>query len=667
VVTQGHPGYEGKLTPLLSSLIRIERTRGTLFAIEYVKGVRLALLHHLSGETQKKVKGVAVFHDGIPKVLGPLVKDIRQGYSPKYYCTLRNILTLLFSTRALSLGKNPDMSPITNPCKGNSLEFKRSIGKHVRSFWTELGFTSIEVSLPRALRWREFHFTTKSGPNGHALWTSMNDLWIIPETELSNLFILGGKRYEHKVRLLLGFKDYLIPMFAFKGEIRRKISWFPDKELKTRVVAIGDFWSQTALIPLHQYLFRQLRKIPQDCTFAQSSFKDKVKDWTEFYSIDLSNATDRFPIYLITLVLMGRFPKEYCRAWEQVMVGTPFVCKHDSTVKSYSVGNPMGFYSSWNSFALAHHYVMFFCCKELGISWKQAKYVMLGDDVLIGDRNLANKYKQVLTDLGVDFSPLKTHESTKLYEFAKRLVLNGVEITPFPISALKETQKRFYLLVTLFREEMERGWIPLKGIPEAIFSYYKIVKGFNSKYAAKFRDRSYTCEIIMKMMRGTIRADEAINSIIRRFGIQLEEQTLEDSDELFKGFLYEAFICSDPVYSENKESLGLLAEDLTMKITGIETEDFEQLFEIPSSIPILFLYGKICEKWQKLRQKADGLFTLTLSEWTITSVMTVPISDRIFVERQSHTVARASAIMGDKLVPALRSLERPAWTVTYPS
>jgi hypothetical protein len=349
------------------------------------------------------------------------------------------------------------------------------------------------------------------------------------------------------------------------------------------------------------------------------------------------------------------------------MVGTPFEYPFGSTVMSYQVGNPMGFYSSWNSFTLAHHYVMYYCCKELCIDYKQAKYVMLGDDVLIGDHRLAEKYKQVITDLGMDFSPLKTHESKTLFEFAKRLFYKGVEVTPFPVSALKESQKRFYLLVNLLCEEVERGWVPLKDIPEAIFCFYTNVKGFTTKFAAKLRDRSYTCELIMKMMRGTIPADVAINSIIRRFDLQLEDQTLEDSQELLKGFLYEAFICSDPVYSENKESLGCLAEDLTMKITGIETEDFDRLFEIPSSIPILFSYGKICESWQVLRKEADELFTRTLSDWTIVKTMTVPISDRVFVERQSHSVARASAIMGDKLVPALRQLSRPAWTVTWPS
>jgi len=42
----------------------------------------------------------------------------------------------------------------------------------------------------------------------------------------------------------------------------RKLSYFADKETKMRVIAVGDYYSQTALRPLHSYLFRALKKIP---------------------------------------------------------------------------------------------------------------------------------------------------------------------------------------------------------------------------------------------------------------------------------------------------------------------------------------------------------------------------------------------------------------------
>jgi hypothetical protein len=124
---------------------------------------------------------------------------------------------------------------------------------------------------------------------------------------------------------------------------------------------------------------------------------------------------------------------------------------------SYTVGNPMGFYSSWASFTLAHHFVMYRCCRELNIPYKEAKYVILGDDVLIGDHSLAKLYKEMITNLGVDFSPLKSHESPTLFEFAKRYFVDGCEISPFPVSSIKESAKRYYLLVNLLDELTRKG------------------------------------------------------------------------------------------------------------------------------------------------------------------------------------------------------------------
>jgi len=99
-----------------------------------------------------------------------------------------------------------------------------------------------------------------------------------------------------------------------KGNIYRKLTSFSDKEGKTRVIAILDYFSQSVLKPLHLYLFNFLKKIDQDCTFDQNSFKNKIKDWEIFYSVDLKAATDRFPISLISSVLEGRLPVSYVKA-----------------------------------------------------------------------------------------------------------------------------------------------------------------------------------------------------------------------------------------------------------------------------------------------------------------------------------------------------------------
>jgi len=203
--------------------------------------------------------------------------------------------------------------------------------------------------------------------------------------------------------------------------------------------------SQTVLRPLHSWSYQCLKKIPQDCTFNQGSFKTKIQGWPVYHSVDLSAFTDRFPIKFVSKVLNGVIRTDYIKAWEYIMVGLPF----DSEVGYilYSTGTPMGAYSSWATTSLAHHFVMYQACRDVSIHWKDAPYVMLGDDVMIGNDQLADAYRRRISNLGVEVASEKTFSSQFVGEFAKRLFYKGEEVTPFPISGLSEVASRCYLLV----------------------------------------------------------------------------------------------------------------------------------------------------------------------------------------------------------------------------
>jgi hypothetical protein len=102
-----------------------------------------------------------------------------------------------------------------------------------------------------------------------------------------------------------GFVDKRVELCTARPGRVRVLRGIPDKEGKTRIMAIGDFWSQAALYPIHQKLFGVLRKIPQDMTFNQNAFISRLqsegafKSGAVFHSIDLSSATDRWPFALM--------------------------------------------------------------------------------------------------------------------------------------------------------------------------------------------------------------------------------------------------------------------------------------------------------------------------------------------------------------------------------
>lgn len=206
------------------------------------------------------------------------------------------------------------------------------------------------------------------------------------------------------------------------------------------------------------------------------------------YSVDLSKATDRFPIKFLEFVLSGTFSKKFVRSWSFVMVGLSFSCKGREPVR-YQVGNPMGAYSSWAVFALAHHFVVYVACRQSGVSWSSAKYVLLGDDILIGDSRVAKKYLKLLNQLDVEVSKSKTYISSEICEFAKRLIYQGDEITPFPISSVSNHPWNIPLVVSALKGEERKGYLAFRGIPEAVRSLQAITRpSSGTKYLGEVRD-----------------------------------------------------------------------------------------------------------------------------------------------------------------------------------
>lgn len=122
----------------------------------------------------------------------------------------------------------------------------------------------------------------------------------------------------------------------------------------------------------------------------------------------------------------------------------------------YKVGQPMGCYSSWPTFALTHGLLIQYCYELIG-GGPDTPFVVLGDDVVIFDDRLAAKYKKFLKALDIPISLTKTFESKDFYEFAKRILYKGEEITPFPINAIIEAKHSYFMLYEALRVGEERG------------------------------------------------------------------------------------------------------------------------------------------------------------------------------------------------------------------
>jgi hypothetical protein len=85
----------------------------------------------------------------------------------------------------------------------------------------------------------------------------------------------------------------------------------------------------------------------------------------------------------------------------------------------YTVGQPMGLYGSFPLFHLTHLALLDIMSRQVKAFTRDSRpFLVLGDDVLIRDRELSDLYKRVMVDLGVEISASKSITSSKVAEFA---------------------------------------------------------------------------------------------------------------------------------------------------------------------------------------------------------------------------------------------------------
>lgn len=112
---------------------------------------------------------------------------------------------------------------------------------------------------------------------------------------------------------------------------------------------------------------------------------------------------------------------------------------------------------------------------------KYSRYMIIGDDIVIFDENVAYEYIKLLNSLGVkyneDDSVLPKVE--KPYEIAKRLFRKGKEVSPFPFN-LDLTNKSLFCWVYLDRYLTETranpDRIPLRSLVAALLMFYYLNK-----------------------------------------------------------------------------------------------------------------------------------------------------------------------------------------------
>jgi hypothetical protein len=154
-------------TPYINFLDKVQKDRGLATMIKTAKAARLYVTRYLSGQPLiTKDLGIRLTKDYLPMRIGPSLLRIARRGTP---AEKQLLLTVLTSTRAIVLPTNPDYESITAPNRSEKLDnIVAEMKTHRYGFFRSLGLRNRFHE--SSFSWTSFHQTTKSGPNGHALW-----------------------------------------------------------------------------------------------------------------------------------------------------------------------------------------------------------------------------------------------------------------------------------------------------------------------------------------------------------------------------------------------------------------------------------------------------------------------------------------------------------------
>lgn len=202
-----------------------------------------------------------------------------------------------------------------------------------------------------------------------------------------------------------------------------EVHFLQEPGYKLRSIASPYRMFQVASEPLKHLLKGIITDLEWDCTHCQDRafpvVQRAIRQGKVVHSVDLSSATDLFPLELQLSVLQQIIGKEsgYLKLFRDVSRAD---WKSDIGKVKWNKGQPLGFNPSFFLFTLTHGLLL---RTLLGRRWNQ-EFFVVGDDVLIFDDILYQKYIDTLSTLGCSYSPSKSISSNKLAEFAGKLIIH---------------------------------------------------------------------------------------------------------------------------------------------------------------------------------------------------------------------------------------------------
>jgi hypothetical protein len=392
--------------------------------------------------------------EGISTLLLPMLKHLRGDR----YKDIRIILSVTRLHESIRLKPELDLNPIVTPYSGTEDlgEFEVKFLKFLQESRTS---RKLHLGLPKLKGSQELIGRIRSGPNGQAIVTAHYDARAVCE---DNILLQSMNKFNellsqsHITQNMIWCRNESLNL-PIERKNTGKLSLAAERAGKTRLFAIGDYWSQNSLQSLHDWLMKILKSLPCDGTYDQHSAFERIlgKKVRFMASFDITKFTCRVPLRLQTIMLGYYTSHDLAQCWEGI-VGNRTFRAPDKTEVTWCVGQPLGLLSSWAACTLLHHHLVWYASYIHFNDHRTFKgYQVLGDDIVIWHKGVAKAYANLLKELGIEINISKSKlynkkkEKSPIFEFAKRLAVSNNEISGIPYDLLQVSSTSIYNYVDL--------------------------------------------------------------------------------------------------------------------------------------------------------------------------------------------------------------------------
>jgi hypothetical protein len=485
-------GVNSSLKLLNSRIVTLVENSGWSFAFLYLKETIRLTIRAISGQPEplwnNSIPRVKRDHNGLPTVIPLSIRKILLD-SSKDVGAVRATLCILSVFRVFKVPVKPKLDSIIEPFNGLASTFPYlRISKALNMLNLKAKFSNFRGFISES-----------AGPNSKfSTWGATIDALAFLEhpkqfiTFVRIAYISSSYFYLTLfivINIIYGPIYILLRSCGMLAPLRMgKLSTVYDQAGKARIVAITNWWIQLALKPLHDSIFKSLKHLKTDGTFDQGApllrlYKERDPRY-KFSCFDLSSATDRIPITLQVDILnalgvrgdlwsklldipwaipgeLHKLSDEYVKNF--LKSGSLYKVHNEQFVK-YSVGQPMGAYSSWGMLAVTHHVIVQIAAVQCGFKVNTFnKYCVLGDDIVINNDRVANVYLQLMNTLGVQINSSKSIISYDVVEFAKRWLTPYGEISPLGPGNILNCSRNPGALGSLLYEAHTKGYFDNPG------------------------------------------------------------------------------------------------------------------------------------------------------------------------------------------------------------